>query len=180
MNIVYRGVNNPIQIATSNSKLIEAKGIGLTKIDDFGNYKISPQSGTTVDINVKAVTKFGDTITDTKTLRILNLGKPITTINDRRCDGPCVLHMKKEAFLNGKLNVEITKFMFDLKLEILSFKVKVEGKPYTQTIHSDKIQAYYFEDLKVGSIIQIFEVKIKTAPNVVMKPPSGLTIKIIE
>jgi len=44
MNVVYRGIPNPISIAISNCKSFTASGIGLYKQSD-GKYVLNPGAG---------------------------------------------------------------------------------------------------------------------------------------
>ena len=73
INVVYRGISNPIYISKPNAISVEASAPGLKKIDSLGNYALSVGSGKTVDVVIRSKLKNGELITETKTLRIKNI-----------------------------------------------------------------------------------------------------------
>ena len=48
LNVVYRGIDNPIKIAVPGAKsfIATAKDSALVKIDNLGNYTLRAESGT--------------------------------------------------------------------------------------------------------------------------------------
>ena len=54
LNIVYRGVRNPLRISFPNAVKINATSEGLTKKDEYGNYNFTPVSGRTAYIIIEA------------------------------------------------------------------------------------------------------------------------------
>ena len=118
MNVVYRGVRNPIYISKTNLESFEASAPGLTKIDDLGNYSLNAGKGNTVDIEIKSKLNNGDSLSEIKTLRIKDIGKLTGTINDLGCGNKCEVLLTKDELTNGKVGVKVNEFMFDWKLKV--------------------------------------------------------------
>ncbi|AXO80958.1 hypothetical protein DZC78_11370 [Olleya aquimaris] len=106
LNIVYRGVSNPIKISFPNAIDIKAVGVGLSKKEGIGNYLMIPASGKTVDITIKAKMIDGSIITDVKTLRIKNIGRLVAKINNiGGCGTKCEILLSKKELVNSKISV---------------------------------------------------------------------------
>ncbi len=81
MNVVYRGIYNPISIAVNDAKSYKVYGNGV-KQDDKGNYFLSPGSGLTTKIYVEITKKDDSIVIEEYEFRIKGLPFPIATIND--------------------------------------------------------------------------------------------------
>jgi len=181
LNIVYRGVRNPLRISFPNAVKINATGKGLTKKDEFGNYDMVPQSGRTVDIKVEAEMIDGAIISDVKTLKIKDIGKPIGTINGLGCGSPSELLLRKNQLKSAKIGTKINDFLF-CKFHVHGFRIKIE-KQKTIKIEGDQITKELNDilnaTLNIGDIIQIFDIRISGC-GARMKSPYPITIRIIE
>jgi len=184
MNVVYRGISNPIYISKPNAISFEATAFGLRKLDSLGNYNLSPGTGKTVDITVKSKLKNGDSLTETKTLRIKDISAPIGTINGIGCGSKCELKLKKEDLTNAIIKAEMKNFLHDLGMKVTSFKIKM---PHYRVIkiNGNKMNVRandLFTLLQPNDIVTIFDIKIRLSGSsrYRLKGVTPIIIKIIE
>ena len=164
INVVYRGISNPIYIGIPHSLSFEASAPGLKKIDNVGNYVLSPGSGKTVDILIKATLKDGSAFTEKKTLRIRDIGRIEGTVNNIQCsNSKCQLLFSKEELKHSEIGLNGDNFVFNLDLSVKSFKLKlpnidtiqVEGNTIPKTINN------LIDNLKIDDLIVIFDINPK-------------------
>lgn len=80
MNVVYRGIANPISIAVNDAKSYKVYGNGVNK-DESGNYFLSPGTGLTTKVYVE-ITKNDDSIViEEHEFRIKDSKAPIGTLD---------------------------------------------------------------------------------------------------
>ena len=184
MNVVYRGVANPIYISKPNAVSFEATAPGLTKKDSFGNYILNPGTGRTVDITVKSKLKNGDSLTETKTLRIKDISAPIGTINGIGCGSKCEIKMTKEEFYNANIGLKPNDFIYDWNFIVTKFKIAFEKGNILQVegFKPDTLMQETIRQLKANDLVTIFDIRyIVSGVNLYcMKSPSPISIRIIE
>ncbi len=182
MNVVYRGVTNPIQISFPKAKEIIVAAPGLKKVDNNGGFSMIPQSGSEVNILVKGVMANGDTITDTKTLRIKTMGHARGTINGLGCGNKCELRLTKQELMNGKIGMKIGDFLYDMDFLVTAFKVKLPRNRIIR-ITGNKMNDMAKKELNKltrNDRIQIFDIVVScSSVNFKLKPPSPILIKVI-
>ena len=182
MNVVYRGVFNPIRITLPNAVKTEASAPGLKKVDDYGNYTFVPHSGKTVDINVLGIMPNNDTIHETKRLRIKSIGKFLGTVNGFGCGNKCEVLLTKEELKKAKIEIKLYDLLFDWAYEVPRFKIKfpdkmsisVEGNRITNRLEE------HIESLKIGDKVLIFDIKVNLKTEALIKPPTPVLIRIVE
>ena len=167
MNVVYRGIPNPIYIAKPNALSFEVSAFGLKKVDNYGNYTLNPGSGKTVDLKIRSKLKNGDSLTEIKTLRIKDLKAPFAMINQIGCDSKCELKLKKEELANAVIEVKVNDFLFDRDFYVTAFKIKM---PHYRTIHIEgnkmNVRANdLFTLLVPNDKVIIFDIKIRISGN---------------
>lgn len=164
MNVVYRGVSNPVYIAIPHALSFEASAPGLKKIDNLGNYVLSPGSGTTVEILIKAILKDGSGFTEIRTLKIQDTGRIEGTLNNIQCsNSKCQLLFTTEELKNSKVGLNGDNFVFNLDLNVTGFKLKlpniettqVNGNTIPKTINDE------IDKLKPDDEIVIFDINLK-------------------
>lgn len=184
MNVVYRGVANPIYISKPNVVSFEATAPGLRKLDSLGNYYLSPGTGRTVDITIKSKLKNGDSLTETKTLRIKDISAPIGTINGLGCGSKCEILLSKEELKNSSIGVKLDDFLFDLNIKATAFKIKLpnEKSIKLEGVKINDTTKARIDRLKTNEVVVIFDIKIQIPGNsrYKLKNPSPITIRIIE
>lgn len=180
MNIVYRGVVNPISVSFDGidpSKIV-ASGEGLTYAGKPGKYKMVPQSGSEVVINVTAALPSGDKVTDKKTFRIVAIPTPLATLRGETglVKGP---KSNLEILTIGAI---VPNFNFEIGLDIISFNFKVVGYP-TIVVQGNKLNAQcksVLTRLKSGDQIIISAVKIKLIGSDILLPKTRPVIYEIQ
>jgi hypothetical protein len=161
LNVVYRGISNPIKIAMLGAIKIEANAKGLTKIDDYGNYKLAPGIGQTIAIEIKGTMKNGKVITDTKTLRIHNISR-IKTLFQGRDGGRTKLKLTKEDLKKGKLTLKVDDFLYDSPMKVKRFKIKFHKRSTIQ-VEGNKLNEAtkrLVNSLKRGENVQIYDIQM--------------------
>lgn len=161
MNVVYRGLRNPISVSLpgvgSGSLNVSATGGRLTK---KGNgYEIVPGAANTTKINVSATLSSGKKVTSSKTFRVKNI--PAAQGSVRNQYG--TVRMPKSSLANAPISAGLPDFLFDLKLQVTSFKIKVPGQ-LTIIVNGSKLNASAKQKLskaRRGDIINIYDIKAK-------------------
>ncbi|MGB2273078.1 MAG: gliding motility protein GldM [Flavicella sp.] len=181
MNVVYRGVENPITISipgvTDNN--VTASAPGLKKGKGIGKYILSPKNGTTCVINVTGKTSSGEIIKSPPvTFRIKDIPAPATTIRGQNG----TISLPKSSLLKSTIAASLIDFDFDLNINVSSFKVKVPGQS-TVLVKGKKFDAKAKRVLmkaRRGEIVTIFDVKTSIVGNSSyrMKKPSPLLVTI--
>jgi|GEM_PF-845471 len=164
LNVVYRGVSNPISIAVPNCKSFTGTGIGLNKISE-GKYSLSPGSGLFSVIKLDIELNDGSKITEEHKFRIKGIKSFFfATINNKNCCEKCILEMTKEELLDSRIGFGLPDyFLFDLnisKYQINSFiikfsnnkKVVVTGNSFNSDINNA------VKKLEKGSIFVINDI----------------------
>ncbi len=130
LNVVYRGVLNPISISVPNCKSFIASGIGLNKIVE-GKYSLSPGPGLFSIIKLDIELNSGSKITEEHKFRIRGIKYIFAKINDRDNCEKCILEMTKEELYNSIIQYSTPdNFLFDVNLsqyKINSFIIKLSN-----------------------------------------------------
>jgi len=167
MNVVYRGVKNPMTISfagVSDNK-VRATGTGLVKGSGVGKYvmDVTTAKGREVTINVTATLDDGSTSADKKTFRIKDIPKPTGTVRGE--DG--AIKMQRASLEKSTIAAKLDDFDFDLPLSVSGFKFKVPGQP-TINCTGSKLNARAKAALrkaKRGSSVQVFGIQAKIKGN---------------
>jgi hypothetical protein len=163
LNVVYRGVSNPISIAIPNCKSFTATGVGLNKISE-GKYSLSPGSGLFSVIKLDIELNDGSKITEEHKFRIKGIKNILAKINDRSNCEKCILEMTKEELYNSNIQYSPSDdFLFDVNLSdhkvdsfIIKFsnnkRVVVTGNSFNSDVNNT------IKKLKKGSIFVIDDI----------------------
>ena len=180
MNVVYRGLPNPLTISVPGvaDKDVKATAAGLKKASGLGKYMMTPAAGKDVKINVTFTLSGGVTERSTKTYRIKDIPKPMATV--RKESG--LVRMTKASLAKTTVRVELPDFLFDLDFKIQSFKIKVPGQA-SITVTGNKLNAQAqtaVNRARVGDMIAIFDVKstIPSAPSIKVLDALPVNIEI--
>ncbi len=177
MNVVYRGVTNPMTISFAGvpDNKVTASGAGLSKGSGAGKYNMVPSSGKEVTINVTAKLDDGSTVSDKGTFRIKDIPKPVGVMAGQ--DGQFKLPRNNVEI--GKVGAELKDFDFDLPLTVTSFKIKVPGQP-SVICQGNRLSSQAKSALrkaKRGASVQIFDIKSRSnGPRI--KPASPIVIEL--
>ena len=174
MNVVYRGVRNPISIAVPHAKSFTVSGPGVSQ--EKGNYYISPGQGNEMVVTLEIVLEDDSKVVEEHVFRIKTVPYPQGRINDRNCND-CYVNMNLEALKNAVISVHFEDFQYDYTFEVTSFVIAKPKKPGI-IVEGNSIDENVFNQLKKlkkGDIITIGAIKYKVNPNVsAMWPSVGL------
>jgi len=159
MNVVYRGLDNPMTISFAgvSENNVNASGAGLSKVGN-GKYVMRPGAGREVTINVTAKLPDGKTVADNKMFRIKDIPNPQGTIRgEYAAKGP------KNGLEISSVGAKLEDFAFDLNLNVVQFNIKVPGQP-TVVVSGNKMDSKAKSAIARamrGDVIIISEIKTK-------------------
>ncbi|WP_293293634.1 gliding motility protein GldM [Allomuricauda sp.] len=157
MNVVYRGVSNPITISMPgvSDNNVKASAPGLSQRSG-SNYIMNPGTGREVTINVTGVID-GKSFPSKKTFRIKDIPRPSGTVRGESGS----IKMPKNNLEIATVSAMLEDFDFDLNLAVSQFKFKVPGQP-TVVVNGNKLDARAKSALKRagrGESVQIFDIQ---------------------
>ncbi|MDZ4147470.1 MAG: gliding motility protein GldM [Flavobacteriaceae bacterium] len=163
MNVVYRGVDNPITISMPGvpTNKINVNATGLQGVGGSA-YVMRPGAGRAVTISVVGEID-GQKIPTSKEFRIKDIPRPTGTIRGE--DGS--VQMQRNSLEISTVGAQLFDFDFDLTLNVTGFKFKVPGQPTIQ-VAGNKLDARAKSALSravKGDIVQIFDIQANLAGN---------------
>ena len=170
LNVVYRGIQNPISIAVPNAKSFTVSGLGVK--EENGKYYIVPGQGNEVIVTLEIILEDDSKVVEEHVFRIKNLKKHIARINNKNCQN-CIVLMKKEELKDAEISFYLEDFLYDfLKLKVTSFdlfvsnknKFHIEGNKITDEVYNKLIK------LKKGKEI----LQLSSSSSLCFTPPSVL------
>lgn len=161
MNVVYRGLDNPISISVpgvgdKDIKPSVSNPHKLTKVGT-GKFILSPGKGDEVKINVSAKLSNGKTINTPRSFRIKNL--PAAAGTARGEFG--IIRIPKTSLDRIEIGAALPDFVFDLELVVQSFTLKVPGQLAIR-VNGTKFGARakrLLSRAKRGDVITVFDIK---------------------
>jgi len=136
VNVVYRGIENPITVAASGIKnenlIIKVISNDETRVSgDSGRYKLFPGSDPICEIEVQAKVLNNETIVlGKKSFRVKNIPRPIALFCNKS-EGLISPH----TVLIDSLTVNIPDFDFDLNFQIDSYTFIMKTEFHTQELN---------------------------------------------
>lgn len=181
MNVVYRGILNPISIAVNDAKSYKIYGNGLNQ-DEKGNYYLSPGAGLTTKVYVEITKKDDSIVIEEHEFRI-KVGKaPIGTINgyySNRGDLLFTLNELKTAIVS----INFLEFFWN-ENEVTQFNLKipkqqtivVKGNTFTEEIIN------LLEKTKKNDVIIISDIKGNYSSKFhgLIKKPVPISFRIVK
>ena len=179
MNVVYRGVQNPITISIPGIQdaKVRASAPGLKRVRG-SKYNLFPGKGREVKINVSGTLPDGNKVSSVSTFRIKDIPKPAGYFRGQ--SGSFTL--PKSSLERGSVEARLEDFDFDLPLETKSFRFRAPGQP-SMVIQGNKLDRKAINSLsriKNGQtvIISDIEVIIPSNPSYKLKQTSPISITI--
>jgi len=163
MNVVYRGVNNPMTISIPGVPAVNASAPGLRKVGGAGKYVMNVTAVKSREVKVSGKLANGTSVSDSKKFRIKDIPRPVGTVRGE--DGS--IKMSKSALGIASIGAILPDFDFDIKLKVSGFKFKVEGQP-TVIINGGRLNGKAKAALKRakrGSSVQIIDIKARLTTN---------------
>jgi len=167
MNVVYRGVVNPMTISIPGipDNKVSASGNGLVRASG-SKYNMSPGQGRTVAISARGTLPDGQVVNTTSEFRIKDIPRPTGMIRGEDGDGGCV-RMQRQGLEISSVGASLPDFDFDLKLRVSGFSFKVSGQP-TVRVNGTKLNTQAKSALRRarrGETVQIFDINANIANN---------------
>jgi len=182
MNVVYRGVDNPIKIAVPGAKSFIATATGMRATDEAGKYLIAPGPGLEVKVAIEAIMEDGTTLHEEKVFRIKGFPPLLGSINGDSCY-ECTFSLSKPELANSTIEVKIPDFLFfDNGFTVLSFDINISDKKIIK-VDGNKMNSEAIKEinkLKVGSKIHIDRIRYGNDPTVEYRKVSPIYIDIVE
>ena len=125
MNVVYRGVPNPISISVPGiaSNKVNASAPGMTKVGD-GKFMLNAGSGSEVKITVNATMPDGKAMSSAQVFRIKGLPAPTGKVGGNIANkGP------KSNLEVCSVTAIMEDFDFPVSVNVTQFNIKVPGQP---------------------------------------------------
>jgi len=168
MNVVYRGVINPMTISIPGVGSVTANAPGLVSAGGGGKYNmdVTTVKGREVTIRVTGKLPGGMVVTDSKTFRIKDIPRPIGTIRGEDGNGGPV-RMQRQGLEISSVGAALLDFDFDLRLNVTGFSFKVSGQP-TVKISGNKLNSQAKSALRRarrGETVQIFDINANISTN---------------
>ena len=181
MNVVYRGVVNPMTISMPGvpDNQVTASAPGLSR-KSGPNYIMKPNAGSAeVTINVTGTIE-GQKFSSSKKFRIKDIPKPEGAI--LRTTG--AVKLAKANILAGELSVAFNDFDFDLSTKVNSFRILVPGQPSVvvqgNRVSASGAAAAAVNRAKRGDIIQISEIRYSVSGySGTPKPATPISIEVL-
>ncbi len=177
MNVVYRGLDNPMSATMSGAKDGTIKltaSSGSLSSKGGGKYMYKPGAGKDVTFTVSGTTPKGKMVTEKVTYRIKDVPKPQGMVR-----GESSLALPASSI--GKVTVEagFPNFLFEINAKVTGFKVKVPGK-LTINCSGDRMSAEAkaeVDKLRRGETVQIFDIKATSSIPIKDATPVVITVK---
>ncbi|MGB7843770.1 MAG: gliding motility protein GldM [Salinimicrobium sp.] len=165
MNVVYRGVDNPMTISIPGVGNVSANASGLRSVGGAGKYmmNVTTLQAREVTINVSGELPGGERVSDSKTFRVKDIPRPVGTVRGE--DG--TVRMQRQNLEISTIGASLPDFDFDLDLRVTGFKFKVPGQPTIQ-VRGQKLDKSAKDALRRagrGEAVQIFDVEAQLAGN---------------
>lgn len=181
MNVVYRGVVNPMTISMPGvpDNQVNASAPGLSK-KGGSNYIMKPNAGSAEVTIVVTGTFEGQKFSSSKKFRIKDIPKPEGAI--LRTTG--AVKLAKQNILVGELSVAFNDFDFDLTTKVNSFRILVPGQPSVvvngSRVSASPAAAAAVNRAKKGDIIQISEIRYSVSGySGTPKPATPISIEVL-
>jgi gliding motility-associated protein GldM len=179
MNVVYRGVQNPMTISIpgiQDSK-VKASAPGLKRIRG-SKYNVFPSKGTEVKINVSGTLPDGKRVSSVSTFRIKEIPKPAGYFRGKSGS----FSIPKSSLERGTVEARLEDFDFDLPLQTKSFRFRAPGQTsiVIQGNRLDNKAKSMLSRIKNGQtvIISDIEVIIPSNPSYKLGQTSPISITV--
>lgn len=165
MNVLYRGVDNPLEIGVPGVEpgKVKVSGPGVKQVKP-GEYvadvtNIKGQKEIEISVSVEETDEAGNTKTrqaGKKKFRIKGLPPAVGTIYKRNSG-----LLSKSAVANATVEASFEDFVFDLNLKVTKFEVSIPGSP-PERVNGNKMPSGLkakIQKLKPGSVVTIRNIK---------------------
>ncbi len=180
MNVVYRGVDNPMTISIPGlpQNKVVASAPGLKRVGSGSSYIMNPGAGKEVKISVTGTLDNGEKVSSSQTFRIKGIPSPSGTVRNEAG----YVKMPKTSLEKVTVGVALLDFDFDLTLNTTGFTIKVPGESAV-VVRGNKMNDQAkraISKAKRGDVVTIFDIKSSLVGNSSyrMKNAAAVSIEI--
>ena len=164
MNVVYRGVENPMTISIPGipPSKVKASAPGLKRIKG-SKYLMNPGRGREVKITASGTLPDGQRISTVTNYRIKDVPRPTGSVRGQTGD----IKIPKGNLEISSVGAVLEDFDFELNLKVVSFKFKVPGQA-TVNVRGNRLDAKAKNALRrarAGQTVQILDIKVQNPNN---------------
>lgn len=181
MNVVYRGIPNPISIAVNDAKSYTITGDGVIFQD--GKYTLKPGPGKETKVFVVIVKLDGTLVKEEHIFRIKGLPKPIGTLNDN-FSTTGFLNLEKTELKDAVVGVRMIDFLFDIDIYVTEFNLSIKDKK-TIVIEGNRFNDEVLKLINSAKkddyfIISRLRTNYMSSPEVCYSYPAPLVFKVVK
>ncbi len=182
LNVVYRGIQNPISIVVPNAKSFTISGLGVK--EENGKYYIAPGAGSEMIVTLEIILEDDSKVVEEHVFKIKTLKRHIARINNKNCLN-CIVLMKKSEIKEAEITYYLEDFFYDyLNLKVTSFDIYIENKKKYH-IEGSKITDEVYKEitkLKKGKELLIYNIEFKLLSelNIFIHPIQAIQVKIAD
>ncbi len=168
MNVVYRGVINPMTISFAGvaANKVSASAPGLSAAGKAGSFNMNPGQGSEVVINVSATLPDGSKVADKKVFRIKGIPAPVGAIGGEMG----IVKGAKSRLEVSQVSAKLPDFDFNVNLNVVGFTLKVTGQAAV-IVSGDRVNAQCKTALQRatrGDQVTISDIKTKLVGSDIM------------
>jgi gliding motility-associated protein GldM len=180
MNVVYRGVDNPMTISIPgipNNK-VKATAPGLKALGG-SSYTVRPSRGEFLKIEARGELPDGSQVTTATQFRIKDVPAPSGTVRGEFGS----VRMSRSELEKTIVGAELVDFDFDLPIAVSGFKMKIPNQP-TIEVKGSRMDAKAVSAIRRasrGDVVRIFDIKTypTTDTSYFLKPAAQVIVEII-
>ncbi|WP_375605528.1 hypothetical protein [Flavobacterium davisii] len=184
LNIVYKGIPNPISIQVKDSKPFKIKGEALFQSVD-GNYTLQPKNGKETKVFVEINTSDSTKVIEEHILRVKDLPLAALLVNQKGCiNSDCVLEIPTKELLNAEITFKLIDFLLDYNITVTGFRLhltNIAGEFLDSfEVKGNKIPAEVYEAIlnkDKGTLIQIHKITFLSDLNLAISKTPMIKIK---
>ncbi|AMO20472.1 GldM family protein [Flavobacterium columnare] len=186
LNIVYKGIPNPISVQVKESKPFKIKGEGLFQSSD-GNYTLQPKNGKETKVFVEINTSDSTKVIEEHTFRVKDLPLAALLVNQKGCiNSDCVLEIPTKELLNAEITFKLIDFLLDYSITVTGFRLHLTNMAGefldSFEIKGNKIPADVYEAIlnkDKATLIQIHKITFLSDLNLAISKTPVIKIKKI-
>lgn len=162
MNVVYRNLDNPMSATVNGADgpVSMTASVGGLRSAGAGKWFFKPAAGSgTVTFTASAKTSTGKSVSGKREFRI----KPVPPARAHIANKTSIA-VPANGLAGQTIRVDWPDFLFDVKGEVTSFKVKVPGQP-TVAVSGSKMSAAAgaLGKAKKGDVVGVFDIKYSSS-----------------
>lgn len=125
LNVVYKGIPNPISINVKESKPYKIKGESVFQNTD-GTYAVQPKKGKDTKVIVEIETSDSTKVIEEHTFRVKDLPYAALLVNNKGCiNGDCVIELPSKELLNAEISVKLIDYLLDYNISVTGFRINL-------------------------------------------------------